>query len=209
MTPDEQVTVLEQITDLLLDPLLATGGTPGGLRSGTAPPQLGGVGRQAVAQPGHGTEDRLGDFLEDVECAELMRHVAEDRGDRLGIERRAVGGDPLEDQSSRLQRGVEAAEERLDVHVGRVVVEDLIDEPLEGAVVADREDAERAVIQLVGGDGSREVRQGPIEVLRVDPPRRLFPPRPRPSSGSWRRGRRRGAHARGSSWRGDTAGRPR
>jgi hypothetical protein len=47
---------------------------------------------------------------------------------------------------------VEAAKERLDVAVGRVVVEDLIDEPLEGAVVDDREDAERAVIQLVGGD---------------------------------------------------------
>src|SRR5947209_480615 len=66
MTPDEQVAVLEQITDLLFDPLLAAGGTPGGPRAGTAPPQLGGVGRQAFAELGHGTEDRLGEFLEDV-----------------------------------------------------------------------------------------------------------------------------------------------
>jgi hypothetical protein len=209
MTPDEQVTVLEQITDLPLDPLLAAGGTPGGLRGGTAPRQLGGVGRQAFAQLGHGTEDRLGDFLEDVECAELVRHLAEDRGDRLGIQRRAIGRDPLEGQAARLQGGLEAAEERLDVLAGRVVVEDLVDEPLEGAVIDDREDAERAVIQLVGRDVSREVRQGPIEIFRVDPPRRLFPPRPRPSSGSWRRGRRRGAHARGSSPPSDRASRPR
>jgi hypothetical protein len=209
MTPDEQVTVLEQIADLLLDPLLTAGGTPGGLRGGTAPRQLGGLGGQAFPQLGHGTEDRLGEFLEDVECAELMRHLAEDRGDRLGIERRAVGGDPLEDQAPHRQGGLEAAEERLDVHVGRVVVEDLSDEPLEGAVVDDREDAERPVIQLVGGDVAREVRQGPVEVSGVGPSRRLFPPRPRPSSGSWRRGQRRGARARGPNWPSDRASRPR
>ena len=105
-----------------------------------------------------------------------MRHLTEDRGDRLGIQRRAVGRDPLEGQSARLQGGMEAAEERLDVLVGRVVVEDLVDEPLEGAVVDDREDAERAVIQLVGGDIAREVGQGPVEIVGVDPSRRLFPP---------------------------------
>ena len=115
MTPDEQVTVLEQTADLLLDPLLATGGTPGDLRGGTAPPQLGSRGRQALAQLGHGTEDRLGDFLEDVEGAKLMRHFTEDRGDRLGIQRRAVGRDPLEGQAARLQGSVESAEEGLDV----------------------------------------------------------------------------------------------
>jgi hypothetical protein len=86
-----------------------------------------------------------------------MRHRAEDRGDRLGIQRRTVGRDPLEDQSSRRQGGVEAAEERLNITVGRVVVEDLIEQPLEGAVVDDREDAKRAVIKLVGGDVAREV----------------------------------------------------
>jgi hypothetical protein len=32
-----------------------------------------------------------------VERTKLMGHSAEDRGDRLGVQRRAVGGDPLED----------------------------------------------------------------------------------------------------------------
>ena len=135
-----------------------------------------------------------------------MRHLAEDLGDQLGIQRRAVGRDPLEGQSPCRRGGLEAAEERLDVDVGRVVVEDLIEQPLEGPVVDDREDAKRAVIELVGGDVAREVRQCPVEVVGVDPSRRPFPPRPRPSSGSLRRERTRGALARGSNWRSDKAG---
>jgi len=43
----------------------------------------------------------------------------------------------MEDQAASLQGRVEAAEERLNVAVGRVVVEDLIDEPPEGPVVDD------------------------------------------------------------------------
>ena len=75
-----------------------------------------------------------------------MRDLAEDRGDRLGIQRRAIGRDPTDGQPAGLEGGPESAEERRDVRVGRVVVEDLVGEPLEGAVVDDREDAERAVI---------------------------------------------------------------
>lgn len=207
MAPDEEVAVLEQLTDLPHDPLLAPGGLPCRLRAGTATRRLGGLGRQVLAELGHRAEDRLGHFLEDVECAELMRHLTEDRGDRLGIQRRAIGRDPLEAQAACLEGGLEATEERLDVAVGRVVVENLIEEPLEGSVVDDREDAKGAVIQLVGGNVTREVGQRPIEVVGVDPSRRLFPPRPRPSSGSLRRGRTRGALARGSSRRSDKAGR--
>ena len=208
MMSHEQVAVLEQIADLAFDPLLASGGESRRLRGGTTSRQLRGLARQALAQFGHGTEHRLGDFLEDVECAELVRNLAEDGGDRLGIQRRAVGRDPLEGQAARLQGRVESAEERLDVLVGRVVIEDLVEEPLEGAVVDDREDAEGTVIQLVGSDVAREVRQGPAEIIGVDPSRRLFPPRPRPSSGSWRRGRTHDVLARGSSWPSDTASHP-
>jgi hypothetical protein len=45
MVPDEQIPMLEQVTDFLLDPLLPTGGALRGLRGGTAPPQLGDAGR--------------------------------------------------------------------------------------------------------------------------------------------------------------------
>ena len=122
----EQVAVLEEVADLALDPLLAAGGTPRRLRAGAAPRQLRGAGRQALALLGHGREDRLGDLAEDVERAELMGHVAEDRGDRLGVERRAVGRDPLEGQPARRQGRVEVAKERLDVLVVRGAAQDLV-----------------------------------------------------------------------------------
>ena len=91
----------------------------------------------------------------------------------------------------------------------RVVVEDLVTQPLEAAVVDDRQDAEGAVIQLVRGDVSREAVEGPIEVVGPDPVGRLFSPRPPPSSGWWRKGRRRDGRARGANWQPDRVSRPR
>ena len=86
-----------------------------------------------------------------------MRDLAEDLGNRPGIQLRAVGRDPLEDQPACPEGPMEPAEEGRDVLVGRVVIEDLVGEPFEGAIIDDREDAERPVIQLVGGDIAREV----------------------------------------------------
>ena len=176
MVPDEQVAVLEQLTDLPLDPLLSSGGLLRCLRTRTAARQLGGDAGQILAEFGGGGEDRLGHFFEDMEGAKLMKRRTEDHGDRLGIQRRSIGRDPLEDQASRLQGLVEAAEERLDVLVGRVVVQDPVGEPLEGAVIDARQDAERSVMKFVGCDVTEEVRECPIEMIGIDPQRRLFPP---------------------------------
>ena len=177
MPLDEQIAVLKQLADLALDRLLAAGRTPGGL-VGTrpAPRQLRCRGGQPLALLCHGREDRLGQFAKDMEGADLMRDLAEDLGDRLGIQRRAVGRNPTDGQPAGIEGLMEAAEERRDVLVGRVVVEDLVGQPLEGAVVDDREDAERPVIQLVYGEIAREVGEGPVEMLGIDPSRRLFPP---------------------------------
>ena len=173
---DEQVAMLEEITDFPLDPLLATGGTPRRLRAGTTARQLGSARRQGLPQLGHRGEHRLGDLAQNVECAKLMWYVAENRGDRCGVQRRAVGRDPLEGESARFQSGVEATKEGHDVGLGGVVVEDLVGQPLECPVIDDRQDAERPVIQLVGGDVTGEVRQRPVEIVGVDLSRRLFPP---------------------------------
>ena len=134
------------------------------------------VGIEDIPFLGYGRQDRLGDLAENVEGTHLMGDVAEDCGDRLGIKRRAITGDPLEGQTAGRQGPLEAAEQRHDVLVNRIAVEDLVEQPLEGAVVDDREDAEGSVIQLVNGDEAREVRQCPVEMLGIDPPRRLFPP---------------------------------
>jgi hypothetical protein len=41
---------------------------------------------QATAFGRHGAEDAVGELLEDMERANLMRHVAKDHADRLRIE---------------------------------------------------------------------------------------------------------------------------
>jgi hypothetical protein len=152
----EEKAVFEQLTDLGLDPLLPPRSPPGRL-GGTTPGKLGGTGRQAPPLLGHRREDRLGQFPEDVESADLMGHIAEDGEDRLGIEVRAVGGDSADGQPSGLQGPLEPAEERLDIGLGGIVVEDLVGQAFEGAIVDDRQDAEGSVIQLVGGDEAREI----------------------------------------------------
>src|SRR5262249_49473576 len=65
----------------------------------------------------------------------------------------------------------------------------------------ERQDAEGPVVKFIGGDGSREAVEGPIEVVGPDPVGRLFFPRPPPSSGWWRRGRGPDGRARGANWR--------
>src|SRR5262249_41371289 len=102
----------------------------------------------------------------------------------------------------------EAIEERGDVPVRGVVIEDLVQESFERAVVHDGQDAKRAVIQLVGRDVAREVSQAPVEVGRPHLPGGLFSPRPPPSFGWWQRGRKPGDRATGASWRPDRVSHP-
>jgi hypothetical protein len=111
-----------------------------------------------------------------VELADLVRDVLEDLGDRDRVERRAIGRDPPQGQSTLIQRRLEAAEEVGDVVLVGVVVEDAVGESLEGPVVDDRQDAERPIVELVGGDLAREISQRPREIVRGDASHRLFPP---------------------------------
>src|SRR5262249_6937142 len=71
-----------------------------------------------------------------------------------------------------------------------------------------REDAEGAVVQLVGRQVTGEVGQGPAQVGRLSLGVGFFPPPPPPSSASWRRGRRRGGRATGGRKPPGRAGRP-
>src|SRR5262249_58304117 len=107
----------------------------------------------------------------------------EDLGNRPRIQVRTVGGDPVELQPAAGEGQREATEEGSDIAVSRGMVEDLVTQPLEGAVVDERQDAEGPVVKFIGGDGSREAVAGPIEVVGPDPVGRLFFPRPPPSSG--------------------------
>ena len=163
---------------------------------------------QLFADLGHRPQDRLGQFLDDVEFADLVGDVAEHRPQRLGIQGRAIGGDAPQRQAAQPQRHPEAPEEGRDVRVIGIVIEHLVEEPFEGAVVHDGQDAKRPIVQLVGRDVPREVSQAPVEIGRPHLPGRLFSPRPPPSSGWWRRGQTRGDRATDANWRLDRASRP-
>src|SRR5215470_7876145 len=202
------MTMLEQVADLPLE-VPASPGLP--LRRRRARPparELRLLRGQVLADRSDGVEDSLVQLGQDVEATHLVLDRAEDLGNRLRIQLRTVGGDPVKAQPAARQGGLESPEERLDIPVSRVVVKDLIAEPLEGAVVNDRQDAEGAVVQLVRGDVPGEAVEGPIEVRCSDLIGRLFPPGPPPSSGWWRRGRRPDGRARGANWRSDRVSRP-
>src|SRR5215813_9089251 len=77
-----------------------------------------------------------------------------------------------------------------------------------GAAIIDRgEDAEGTVIELIGGHIPGEISQGPVQEVGVHTRLCLFFPPPRPSSGSWQKGQRRGGRARGANSRVGRAGR--
>ena len=67
-----------------------------------------------------------------------------------------------------MNRRQEGTEEPLDVGMVWIVVQHFIDQAAKGVVVHDREDTERPVVQLVGRDEAREVRQRPVEVVGID-----------------------------------------
>ena len=85
----------------------------------------------------------------------------------------------------------------------------VVEDPLVAAIIDGGQNAEGAVIELIGSHIPRKSSQGPVQEVGVHARLRLFSPRPRPSSGSWQKGRRRGGRARGANSRADRAGRPR
>lgn len=196
MMLDKEVTVVEEIGDLSFKPLLdpcAPGGFPA---SRTTAVPGGDPDADRFPYLCYCPQDRLGQVGDDVELANLMRDRSEDLQDRLGIESRTVSRDPKELQAAAIEDQLEATEERQDILVGWIMVENFVDNPLELPVVHDREHAERAVVELVGGDVARELAQSPIEVFTLDAYFAFFFPTPRPSFEPWQRVRRHDGLAR-------------
>jgi hypothetical protein len=205
---DEQVAVIEQIGDPGLDAFFAGRQLAVGPR-GAAPADVGQRGLQLPANLGHGLEDGLVQFGQNVELADLMADRTEYLDDGPGIQRRSIGGNALQAQPMGFQGILEPREEPCDVLLGRVVVEDFVDQAFEPVVVHDGQHAVGPVVQFVGGDVAGEVGQGLIQVALRDAFGGPFFPPPPPSSGSWQRGRRHGGLAISARKPTDTAGRPR
>src|SRR5437899_6224404 len=72
---------------------------------------------------GHCSQDPLRQLLEDMEGTNLMRHLAKDRADRLGRERRTIRRDALECQVTILQGRFHTPPKGRDVVMGGIVIE--------------------------------------------------------------------------------------
>lgn len=138
---DKQIAVVEEILDLLLESLTASGSSPLRFR-GTPPGQLGHRGGECFPYAGDGSKDRLSNVGDDVELADLVRDAGKNRLEGLGIQGRPVCGDPEDRQTPGVHRAAEAPEKAFDVRAGRIVVQDLVDQAGMAAVVDKRKDAE-------------------------------------------------------------------
>lgn len=206
MVLDEQMTMVEQVGDLAFDPFL--GGNQFSMSPrGPSPADLRQGGLQVPTSLGYGMQDGLGQFCQDVELADLVRDRAEDLGNGGWVQWRTVGGDASQAQAASLQCLLEPLKELGDVFGRRVVIKDLVEQPLEPMVVYDRQDAIRPIVQFVRRDVAGEVGQNRIQVFMGDVFFGPFFPPPPPSSEGWRTGQRRGGHARGANWRSDRANR--
>src|SRR4029077_6140836 len=83
------------------------------------------------------------------------------------------------------------------------------EEALVAAILDRSEHTAGAILECIGGHIARQIRQRPVQAVRVQARLRLFFPPPPPSAASWQRGRRRGDRATGANAPGGRAHRPR
>src|SRR5215470_11112234 len=105
---------------------------------------------------------------------DLMRHLPAHLSEGRGIERRAIGRDAEEGQIARRQDRVQTPQKRPNVIVGGIVIQHGIEEALVAAIIDGGEYAEGTVIELIGSDIPRKIRQGPVKELWVYARLRLF-----------------------------------
>src|SRR6266568_3857685 len=86
-------------------------------------------------------------------------------------------------------------------------INSIIEDAFVTAIIDRGEHTEGTVIEFIGGDIPRKIRQGPVQELRVHARLCLFFPQPRPSFGSWQRARTHGGRATGANSPGGRANR--
>ena len=208
MMADEQETAVEQGTELGLQAFTFLGESLIGFARFAAG-QFWLLSGEFLAFLGQRTQDGLGQFRNGVELANLVELWIENFCNRQRVQRGRIGGDATQGEAALLKKTLEFSEERPDVLVRRIMIEDLVADASEGAVVHDGQDAIGAVVKFVGRDVTGEVGQGPIKIGPLDLTCRFFFPPPPPSFGWLPRGRKHGGRARGANWLPRTAGHPR
>jgi hypothetical protein len=154
---DEQIPMREQVGDLGWQALSLTDERAVLLRRPAAF-EFGWAGGQAFAHTGHGMQHSLAHISQhmpapvaqaQVKLADLVRDLSDDFRDGAGIQGRAVCGDRVHGQTARVQVSPKRTKKGGDIDLGEIMIKPLVEQPLEGAVVHNGQNAERPVIEFI------------------------------------------------------------
>jgi len=155
---NKEVSVVEKLRDAMLNVLCLPAEAFGlGRVLGTASWQLGSLCGKLLAEACKYSQYRLGQFLEDVELADLVRELPKDLSYWLRIEGRGVGRDPAHNATVCGNRFPQPFQEATNVFVLRIMLKHLVQQAALTLAIDDRQDAEWAVIQLVCGHVAGEI----------------------------------------------------
>jgi len=104
--------MLKQVSDLLIDLFAVPCCLAGRHRRRTPAAEFRFGGSEFLADFGHRPQHRLGQFLDDVKLAELVRNIPKNLGNRLWIQGRAIGRDAAQRQFTLFQCGMKRTEKR-------------------------------------------------------------------------------------------------
>jgi len=141
---------------------------------GDPPPELGTLGSELLAHLGNSSQDGLVQVFEDMKLADLMRHRAKDDLNRHWIQGGSIGGDAAHGQLPRLQDGLKTLEKGDHILVRRVVVQHLVKQSLEGAVIHNGQDTKRAAVEFVNRQIAGKVGQPVLAVGYNDTKKRFI-----------------------------------
>ncbi len=209
MVADKQIAIVEQFGDPLLQPFGLTV-LPLLCRRLFRPSarQLRYLRLEPFSHLGYHLQHGFGQFLENVEFADLMGNIPKNLANRHGIQRRAIRGDAANLLAAGFDFCLQPGQKPAYVVVRGFVVEHFKNQAALLATVHRRQDTKRTVVQFIHRQVAGELGQGPIQIAMVDFLATFFFRRPQPSFGSWRKAQTRAGPAISARTLDGTASRP-
>src|SRR5262245_22597155 len=94
---------------------------------------------------------------------DLVRDLSENLSEGTGTDRRSSGREADKGQVAGRQGRVETPQERPDVVVRGIVIQDVIEDTLVAAIIDGGKNAEGTIIQFIGGHIPRKIGQRPVQ----------------------------------------------
>ncbi len=180
VTLDEQRPLGAQSGAVRCQPRLRAGRRLGRWRARGPCAPWGLLGCQVLACAGPGPADRFVHLGHEMQRTDVLRDIPAPLHEGGGSARRAIGRDAEEGQGAYRQGRVHTPQERPDVVVGGLVIQDGSEEALVAAMLNRGKQTAGSIRPCIGGHIARKIRQRPGQEVRVHARLRLFFPQPRP-----------------------------